>query len=80
LQRTANAEAEQSLGLWESTTQPTAKGASVAKLINCECGRGIRAETEEEVIRLAEEHIRDSHPELVGVVTRDQLLDWIEEE
>jgi predicted small metal-binding protein len=52
----------------------------VAKLINCECGRRIRAETDDEVIRLAEEHIRESHPELVGVVNRDQLLDWIEEE
>jgi predicted small metal-binding protein len=52
----------------------------MAKLINCECGRSIRGETEDDVIRQAEEHIRESHPELVGTVTREQLRDWIEEE
>lgn len=52
----------------------------MAKLINCECGRTIRGQTEDEVIRLAEEHIRESHPELVGTVTREQLIGWLEEE
>lgn len=51
----------------------------MAKLINCECGRTIRGETDEEVIRQAEEHIRESHPELVGSVSREQLQGWIEE-
>lgn len=52
----------------------------MAKIINCECGRTIRGETEAGVIRQAEEHIRKSHPELIGTVTREQLRDWIEEE
>ncbi len=52
----------------------------MAKLINCQCGRTIRGETEEDVIRQAEEHMRESHPDLVGTVTREQLLDWIEED
>lgn len=51
----------------------------MAKLINCECGKTLRGETDEEVMGLAEAHIRDSHPELVGAVSRDQLRDWIEE-
>jgi predicted small metal-binding protein len=51
----------------------------MAKLINCECGRTIRGETDEEVIGQAEEHIRESHPELVGSVSREQLQGWIEE-
>jgi hypothetical protein len=52
----------------------------MAKLINCECGRTIRGETDEDVIRLAEQHIGESHPELVGTVSRDQLRDWIEQD
>ena len=52
----------------------------MAKLINCQCGRTIRGETEDEVIAQAEAHIRESHPDLVGSVTRKQLADWIEEE
>ncbi|HYH62240.1 MAG TPA: DUF1059 domain-containing protein [Solirubrobacterales bacterium] len=52
----------------------------MAKLINCECGQTIRADTEEEVIGQAEEHIRESHPDLVGKVTREQLAEWVEEE
>ncbi len=52
----------------------------MAKLINCQCGRTIRGETEEDVIRQAEEHMRESHPDLVGTVTRELLLDRIEED
>lgn len=52
----------------------------MAKLINCQCGRTIRGETEDEVIQQAEQHIRESHPDLVGSVTREQLVDWIEDE
>jgi predicted small metal-binding protein len=52
----------------------------MAKLINCQCGRTIRAESDDDVVAQAQEHIRESHPDLVDSVTREQLLDWIEEE
>ncbi|HWQ24788.1 MAG TPA: DUF1059 domain-containing protein [Gaiellaceae bacterium] len=44
------------------------------KVINCECGQVVRGETEDELLRNAEEHIRRDHPELVGKVTREDLL------
>jgi predicted small metal-binding protein len=44
------------------------------KLINCECGQVVRGETDEELLRAAEEHIKRDHPELVGKVTRADLL------
>ena len=44
------------------------------KVINCECGQVVRGETEEEVLRAAEAHIRRDHPELVGKITREDLL------
>ena len=52
----------------------------MAKLINCECGRTFRGETTDEVIEQVEEHIRESHPDLIETVSREQLVDWIEDE
>jgi predicted small metal-binding protein len=46
----------------------------MAKLINCECGQVVRGETDDELIANAEEHINRDHPELVGKMTRDDLL------
>jgi len=51
----------------------------MAKLINCECGQTIRGESDDEVIAQAEAHIRESHPDLVGKVSREQLQEWVEE-
>jgi predicted small metal-binding protein len=53
---------------------------TMAKLINCQCGRTIRGETEDDVIAQAQQHIQDNHPELVGSISREQLADWIEDE
>ncbi len=51
----------------------------MARMINCECGRTIRGETDEEVVGNAEAHVRQDHPELVGSITRDDLLAMAEE-
>jgi predicted small metal-binding protein len=51
----------------------------MARVINCECGRTIRGETDEEVVASAEAHVREDHPELVGSITRDDLLAMTEE-
>ncbi len=51
----------------------------MAKQITCECGYVIRGESDDEVIEGAEGHMRQDHPELVGQVSRDDLLGWIEE-
>ena len=51
----------------------------MVKQITCECGTVLRGSSDDEVVARAEEHIRSDHPELVGKVTRDDLLGWIEE-
>ena len=51
----------------------------MAKLINCECGQVVRGETDDELVRNAEDHINRDHPELVGRVSRDDLLAMSEE-
>jgi predicted small metal-binding protein len=52
----------------------------MAKLINCECGHVVRGETDEELLAAAEEHVTGAHPELVGKISRDDLLAMAEEE
>ena len=51
----------------------------MAKLIKCVCGHVARGETDDEVIRQIEAHMREYHPELVGKISRDDILGWIEE-
>jgi predicted small metal-binding protein len=46
----------------------------MSKLINCECGQVVRGETDDELVQKAEEHINRDHPELVGKLSRDDLL------
>ena len=51
----------------------------MAKQISCECGYVIHGDTDDQVVGLAEAHIRSDHPELVGKVTSDDLRSWVEE-
>ena len=51
----------------------------MAKQITCECGTVVRGESDDEVVAGAESHMRQDHPELVGQVSRDDMLSWIEE-
>jgi predicted small metal-binding protein len=51
----------------------------MAKVITCACGHVVRGETEDEVVAEIEKHIREDHPDLVGKVTRGEMIAWIEE-
>jgi hypothetical protein len=51
----------------------------MTKLINCECGQVVRGETDEELLDNAEAHINRDHPELIGKVSREDLLATAEE-
>ena len=37
----------------------------MSKVINCECGRQIRGDSDEELLTRAEAHVSEDHPELV---------------
>ncbi len=51
----------------------------MAKLINCECGKVVRGESDDELIANAQAHIDRDHPELIGKVSREDLLAMAEE-
>lgn len=55
------------------------KEAAVAKQIKCDCGKIVRGETDEELRRNADAHIREDHPDLVGKVSIDDIVAMAEE-
>ena len=46
----------------------------MAKVINCQCGATVRGENDDELVENAEVHMNAEHPNLVGKMSRDQLL------
>ncbi len=52
----------------------------MGKVINCECGEVVRADSDDDLVRKVEEHVVVSHPDLVGKLGRDDILAMSEEE
>ena len=52
----------------------------MAKLIRCECGCVVRGNNDEELLEHAERHVQETHPDLVGKVSRDDLMAMAEED
>ena len=51
----------------------------MAKVINCECGEVVRAESDDGLVQKVERHVGESHPELVGKMSREDILGMAEE-
>jgi predicted small metal-binding protein len=51
----------------------------MAKVINCECGETVRADSDDELVRKVEQHVGAAHPELVGKMSREDVLAMAEE-
>jgi len=52
----------------------------MGRVINCECGQEVRAETDDALIERVEEHVRDAHPDLAGKMSREDILAMAEAE
>ena len=51
----------------------------MGKVINCECGEIVRADTDDELVSKVEAHVNQAHPDLVGKLSRDDILGMAEE-
>jgi hypothetical protein len=51
----------------------------MAKVIRCQCGYLGRGDTADKAAAVIEVHMRSDHPELVGKVTRADLIAMAEE-
>ncbi|HYM64227.1 MAG TPA: DUF1059 domain-containing protein, partial [Gaiellaceae bacterium] len=61
---------------------PTAldrKESVMAKVVNCECGQAVRGETDDELVSNVEAHVQSHHPEMVGKMSREDVLGMAEE-
>ena len=52
----------------------------MTKILTCECGYIVRGETDDELVGNCEEHIRENHPDMIGKVSREDVLEMAEEE
>jgi predicted small metal-binding protein len=48
-------------------------------VVNCECGETVRAEDDGELVAQVEAHVERNHPEMVGKLSRDDILGMAEE-
>ena len=51
----------------------------MAKVINCVCGVVVRADNDDELVLTVSSHVAAAHPELVGKLSRDDILAMAEE-
>ncbi len=51
----------------------------MAKIINCECGEAIRSESDDELVAKVQAHVAEAHPDLVGKMSREDVLAMAEE-
>jgi Protein of unknown function (DUF1059) len=46
----------------------------MAMKIDCPCGETVRGENEDELVTNAEAHISANHPEMVGTMSREEIV------
>jgi predicted small metal-binding protein len=52
----------------------------MSMVIKCECGYQVRGQSQDELLANADRHVADTHPDLVGKITREDFLAMAEEE
>jgi len=51
----------------------------MAKQVNCPCGETVRGDSDDELVSNVEAHVQDMHPDMVGTMSREQILDMAQE-
>jgi predicted small metal-binding protein len=51
----------------------------MSKLVNCECGSVVRGKSDDELVANVEAHVKEQHPELVGKLSRQDILAMAED-
>jgi predicted small metal-binding protein len=51
----------------------------MGKAVNCECGELVQASTDDEVVRKVHAHVEVKHPDLIGKLTKSDILAMAEE-
>jgi len=51
----------------------------MAKVIHCPCGTDVQGESDNELVTNVEQHIQEKHPDMVGKMSRDDILEQAHE-
>jgi hypothetical protein len=51
----------------------------MGKAVNCECGELVQASTDDEVVAKVQAHVNTKHPDLIGKLTKNDILAMAEE-
>ena len=51
----------------------------MTQVVHCQCGTDVSGETDDELVTNVEAHVQESHPEMVGQMSREQILEMAHE-
>jgi hypothetical protein len=49
------------------------------KVVHCPCGTDVSGETDDELVSAVEAHVQSDHPDMVGQMSREQILEMAHE-
>jgi hypothetical protein len=48
--------------------------------VDCPCGETVRGEDDDQLVSNVEAHVEERHPEMVGTMSREQIIGMAKEE
>jgi len=64
---------------YEEERSMSTQASPTPKVINCECGAVVRAASDDDLVEQVTQHVEQAHPELIGKMSRDDILAMAEE-
>jgi len=49
------------------------------KVVHCPCGEDVKADTDDGLVTAVEAHVQEKHPDKVGTMSREQILEMAHE-
>ena len=46
----------------------------MAQKVDCPCGVTVRGDSDDELVTNVERHVQEEHPDMVGTMSREQIL------
>jgi predicted small metal-binding protein len=47
----------------------------LTQVVDCPCGTQLVGQNDDEIVSQVEAHVQDEHPEMVGTMSREQILE-----
>ncbi len=51
----------------------------MSKVVHCPCGTDVEGSSDDELVGNVEAHVAENHPDMVGKMSREQILEMAEE-